>query len=73
MDLKKVEALVNMQIPTISQEIQVFDGMAQFYRCFIKNFTSILSPITKLLKKFEIFEWIEECQNAWEEIKNQYI
>jgi hypothetical protein len=32
-----------------------------------------MSPITKLLKKFEVFEWIEKCQNAWEEIKNQYI
>jgi hypothetical protein len=29
--------------------------------------------ITKLLKKFEVFEWIEECKNVWEEIKNQYI
>jgi hypothetical protein len=29
-----------------------------------------MSPITKLLKKFEIFEWTIECQNAWEEIKN---
>jgi hypothetical protein len=29
--------------------------------------------ITKLLKKSKVFEWIEECKNAWEEIKNQYI
>jgi hypothetical protein len=32
-----------------------------------------MSPITKLLKKFEVFEWIIKCQNAWEEIKNQYV
>ncbi len=32
-----------------------------------------MSPITKLVKKFEVFEWIEERQNAWEDIKNQYI
>jgi hypothetical protein len=58
-------------LPT-PQEIQVFDGMAQFYRCFIKKIVSIMSQIIKLLKKFEVFEWIEKCQNAWEEIKNQY-
>jgi hypothetical protein len=29
-----------------------------------------MSPITKLLKKFEAYEWIEKCQNAWEDIKN---
>jgi hypothetical protein len=56
MDPKKVEALINMPIPTNPQDIQVFNKMAQFYRCFIKNFASIMSPITKLFKKFEIFE-----------------
>jgi len=35
--------------------------MAQFYRSFIENFASIMSPIIKLLKKSEIFEWAEEC------------
>jgi len=56
-------------LPT-PQDIQVFDGMAQFYRCFIKKIVSIMSPITKLFKKFEVFEWIEKCQNVWEKIMN---
>jgi hypothetical protein len=47
--------------------------MALFYECFIKNFASIMSPITKLLKKFDVFEWTTKCQNVWEEIKNQYV
>jgi hypothetical protein len=32
-----------------------------------------MSPITKLLKKIEVFEWTTECQNDWEEIRNQYV
>ncbi len=33
-----------------------------------------MAPITKLLKKIEVFEWTIECQTAWEDIKiNQYI
>jgi len=32
-----------------------------------------MSPITKLFKKSKVFEWIEECQNAWEEIMNWYM
>jgi hypothetical protein len=55
MDLKKVEALVYMLVPTTPLEIQVFSGMAHFYRCFIKNFASIMSPIIKLLKKSKVF------------------
>ncbi len=46
--------------------------MAQFYRCFIKNFASIMAPITKLLIKAKVFEWTAECQTAWEDIKNWY-
>jgi hypothetical protein len=64
MDPKKVEALVNMLIPTTPHETQVFTRMAQFYRCFIKKIASIMSPITKLLRTFEVFEWTKECQNA---------
>ncbi len=69
MDPKKVEALANMLVPITPQEIQVFNGMAHFKKYFIKNFASIMSLITKLLKNFEIFE----CQNEWEEIKNRYV
>ncbi len=72
MDPKKVEALVNMQVLITPQEIQIFNEMAQFYRCFIKNFVLIMSPITKLLKKSKVFEWTEECKNVQEEIKNKY-
>jgi hypothetical protein len=32
MDPKKVEALVNMLIPTTLWEIQMFIGIAQFYK-----------------------------------------
>jgi hypothetical protein len=32
MDLKKVEALINMLVRTTPQEIQVFNGMTQFYK-----------------------------------------
>jgi hypothetical protein len=50
-----------MPLPKTPQEIQVFNGMAQFYKCFIRNFDSIMAPITKLLKKTKVFGWIVEC------------
>jgi hypothetical protein len=49
--------------------IQVFNGMAQFYKCFIKKFVVIMAPITKMTRKIKTFLWIEECQQAWELIK----
>ncbi len=62
-------------MPTLQnpQQIQVFNGMTEFYRCFIKNFVTIMAPITKLTKKTKTFLWTEECQKAWELIKHKYI
>ncbi len=47
----KVQAIMSIQIPTNPQQIQVFNGMAQFDRCFIKNFAFIMALITKLMRK----------------------
>jgi hypothetical protein len=47
--------------------------MAQFYICFIRNFASIITLITKLLKKIEICEWTAECQTTSKDINNKYI
>jgi hypothetical protein len=55
-DLEKVQAIVNIPAPTNPQQIQVFNGMAQFYRCFIKNFAFIMALITKL-RKTKPFIW----------------
>jgi hypothetical protein len=44
-----------MPPPKNSHQIQVFNGMAQFYRWFIKNFATIMAPTTKLTRKIMIF------------------
>jgi hypothetical protein len=59
-----------MPMPKTLQEIQVFNGMAQFYRCSIKKIASIMAPITKLFQKVEMFKWTAKCQIAWEDINN---
>jgi hypothetical protein len=46
--------------------------MALFCRCFIKKITTIMAPITKLARKTKTFLWTEECQKAWELIKQKY-
>ncbi len=62
-----------MPPPKNPQQIQIFNGMAQFCKCFIKNFTTIMGPITKLTIKTKTFLWTQECQKAWELIKKKYI
>jgi hypothetical protein len=40
---------------------------------FHQKKSSTMVPITKLLRKTKVFEWIAECQTTLENIKNQYI
>jgi hypothetical protein len=51
LDLKKIQAIINMPPPKNPQQIQVVNGMAQFYKCFIKKIATIMASITKLAEK----------------------
>ena len=45
--------------------------MASYYRKFVKNFSTIATPITALLHKDKDFEWSEAQQKAFEELKEK--
>jgi hypothetical protein len=60
-NLKKIKTLVNLPPPKNPQQIQVLNGMAQFYKCFIKNFTIIMARVTKLTRNILKNLWIKEC------------
>ncbi len=62
--LKKIKALVKMLVPKTPYEIQVFNGMAHFYKCFIRKFSFVMTPITKLFIKPKMFEWTAKCQTT---------
>jgi hypothetical protein len=62
LDPKKISTIVHMPAPKTFKDIQVFNGMAHDYKCFIKDFAFIMAPITKLLQNIEVFEWKIKCQ-----------
>jgi hypothetical protein len=70
---KKVEATIKMFVPKNPRDIQVFNGLAKFYRCFVNFFVFIMAPTTKLIQKSEEFIWARVCQEAWETIKCKYV
>ena len=51
--------------------IRSFLGHAGFYRRFIKDFSKIARPLTKLLEKDITFEFDDECQKAFETLKEK--
>jgi hypothetical protein len=68
-DPGKVKDVLNWMPPATVSEIQSFLGLAGYYRWFIKDFSKIAQPMTKLLEKNKAFEWTKECQASFEELK----
>ena len=50
-DPSKVEAVLNWERPTNITEIRSFLGLAGYYRRFIKDFSKIAVPLTRLTRK----------------------
>ena len=60
-DPTKIEAIVNWKPPRNVTEVRSFLGLASYYRRFVRGFSVIASPLTKLLKKGIKFEWTDKC------------
>ena len=72
-DPTKVEAVVNWKPPRNVTEMRSFLGLAGYYRRFVRGFSVIASLLTKLLKKGIKFEWIDKCQNSFEQLKGMLV
>ena len=69
----KIKAVMNWKPPRSVSEVRSFLGLAGYYRRFVKGFSVILSPLTKLLKKGVKFEWSDKCQNSFEQLKEMLV
>ena len=69
-DPKKIEAVLNWEVPKIVTEVRSFLGMAGYYRRFVERFSIIVAPLTKLLRKNNPFQWNEACQKSFDELKH---
>lgn len=72
-DPEKVEAIISIPTPRNVHEIRRFMGTASWYRRFVPNFSSIISPLTNLIKKNAKWCWTTECDAAFKKIKEHLI
>ncbi|WJZ95428.1 hypothetical protein VitviT2T_014200 [Vitis vinifera] len=70
-DHSKVEAVQEWQRPTNVFEVRSFLGLAGYYRRFVEDFSRIATPMTRLTRKGVKFDWNEECENAFQELKRK--
>ena len=60
-DPTKVEVVSNWPRSTNISEIRSFLGLAGYYRCFVKGFSKLASPLTHLTRKNVKFQWNDNC------------
>ncbi|CAN6487228.1 unnamed protein product [Victoria cruziana] len=68
-DRAKVETIAKLAPPSCVREVRSFLGHAGFYRRFIKDFSKISRPLCNLLAKDVTFVFSEECQEAFQKLK----
>jgi transposase InsO family protein len=73
-DPGKIECIVNYPSPKNVRDVRQFLGMSGWYRRFITDFSSIVAPISDLLRKpHQQFNWTKEADNAFRVLKSRLI
>ncbi|KAJ8763777.1 hypothetical protein K2173_003559 [Erythroxylum novogranatense] len=69
----KIEVISSLPYPVCIRDIRSYLGHAGFYRHFIKDFSKIALPLSKLLQIDENFEFDDSCNNAFNMLKSKLI
>ncbi|KAM1242836.1 hypothetical protein ACFX2G_035146 [Malus domestica] len=68
-DPQKIAAVENWEQPRTVTEVRSFLGLAGYYRRFVKDFSTIALPLTKLTRKDIPFVWSSECEQSFQQLK----
>ena len=69
----KIAAFKEWPIHKNIMEVRSFHGFCSYYKSFIKNFAKIAHPLTQLMHREVTFHWSNECQKAFEELRNALV
>ncbi len=73
MDDKKIHSVVNWLQPSTLKELQRFLGFANFYRRFIRNFSTVAAPLTSMTKKGnQRLTWSHAAHQAFRTLKERF-
>jgi hypothetical protein len=72
MDPVKVQGVLNWLTPETVKQVRGFLGFGNFYRRFIDHYSNIARPLIELTKKDTLFNWLEQCEDAFQELKRRF-
>ena len=66
----KIKAIVDMTAPTNIPELRSFMGMVNFMARFIPSLSTIMEPLSRLLKSDQEWTWDAQQEDAFAAVKN---
>ena len=69
-DPAKLAAVREWPRPENVAEVRSFLGLANYYKRFIRDFSKVALPLTKLTHKGITFHWDGPCEESFNELKN---
>ncbi|GBG83825.1 hypothetical protein CBR_g37625 [Chara braunii] len=69
----KIAAIRDWPTPRTLTELRSFLGLANYYRKFVRNFSTIAAPLRRLLRKETIWKWDKDCTFAMKKLKQALI
>ena len=69
-DPAKTAVLSEWPVPKDVPEVRSFVGLATYFRKFIQGFSKLVAPLTNLTKQAVPWNWTDECQTAFENVKH---
>jgi transposase InsO family protein len=69
MDPEKCRVVSELKHCTSVKEVRSFLGITGYYRRFLKDYSRIVAPLTRLLSKGVPFAWTSECDDVMTKLK----
>jgi transposase InsO family protein len=66
---EKTKQILDWGVPRCLRDVRAFIGISSYYRKYINGYARTAAPLTALLSKGRAFEWTQECQHAFDELK----
>ena len=73
MEKNKVQAILDWPVLKSIKEVQQFAGLVNYYRRFLRDYSQFMTPLFRMLKKGQEFQWGPEQQQAFQQAKERIV
>ena len=66
-----VDSILQYPPPENVAQLQSFLGMVQYHSRFLPNLSTLLQPVTALLRKGQTWAWTKQCEQTFQTVKQK--